>query len=132
MKKNIFKTIFLFTLATLSITACKSLRNTSKQISIINYSTPLNRETTVQVIGIGQQVPYNVKLLGSVKIGEAGFTKTSNCTYQKVLNDAIEQARTMGGNLIQIIEHKEPDFRSSCHRIKADVYLILPGEIREK
>ena len=89
MKKNIFKTIFLFTLATLSITACKSLRNTSKQISIINYSTPLNKEIPVQIIGIGQKVLDNVKLLGSIKIGDEGFTKMANCTKQaqwKVIN----------------------------------------------
>ena len=127
MKKNILKTIFLLALVPFFITACK----TSKYTNIINYSTPLNKEVQVKVIGIGQKVPDNAKLLGSVNIGDSGFTKTSNCTYQAVLNEAIEQARTMGGNLIQIIEHKEPDFTSTCHRIKVDVYLVVPGEIRE-
>lgn len=110
------KTIFL--LFVLVLAAC----STSKHTSVLNYSTPLPAGTPVEVIGLGQQVPNGAKLLGSISVGDAGFT--TQCSYQEVIRDAINMSRNMGGNVLQITEHKEPDIWSSCHRIKADVYYV--------
>lgn len=110
------KTIFL--LFVLVLAAC----STAKHTSIINYATPLPAGTPVEVRGIGQDIPEGAKLLGSISVGDSGFT--TQCSYQEVLNDALDMARNMGGNLIQITEHKEPDILCDCHRIKADVYFI--------
>lgn len=30
----------------------------------------------------------------------------------------------MGGNVLQITQHKEPNLICDCHRIKADVYYV--------
>ena len=87
----------------------------------MSAATPLPQGTVIQVIGIGQQPPKDAKLIGSVKIGD-GYTLAKNCTYPKVVADAQEQARGMGGNLIQIKKHKEPDILSTCHRLECDVY----------
>ena len=108
----------IFLLFTLVLAAC----STSKHTSVINYATPLPAGTHVEVIGIGQQVPDGAKLLGSISVGDSGFT--TQCSYQEVIRDAINMARDMGGNVLQITEHKEPDIWSSCHRIKADVYHV--------
>jgi hypothetical protein len=94
---------------------------TMKTVSIINYSTPIDTKQAVEVMGIGQQIPSNYKLLGSIKIGDGGFT--TKCSYAEVITDAQIQARAMGGNVLVITKHKEPDAWSSCHRINADVYL---------
>lgn len=115
MKKLILLFVLLFPLF-----SC----HTKKNINVINYSTPLSSNENVEVIGIGQNVMDGAKLLGSASVGESGFTPTQKCTYSVVLNEIINIARSMGGNLIQITEHKEPDGHSTCHRIKADVYLI--------
>lgn len=112
MKKTIFL-LFMLVLA-----AC----STSKRTSVLNYATPLPAGTHVEIIGLGQQVPDGAKLLGSISVGDAGFT--TQCSYQEVIRDAINMSRNMGGNVLQITEHKEPDIWTSCHRIKADVYYI--------
>lgn len=108
----------IFLLFTLVLSAC----STSKQTSVLNYATPLPAGTHVEIIGLGQQVPDGAKLLGSISVGDSGFT--TQCSYQEVVRDAINMARNMGGNVLQITEHKEPDIWTSCHRIKADVYYI--------
>ena len=110
----------LFCLAFFGV-SCES----SKKVSVVSVSTPLSIDALVDVIGQGQKVPNDSKLLGQIKIGESGMTATKNCTYARVLEDAQKQARVLGGNLIQIIEHKEPSaLGSSCHRLKCDVYLV--------
>lgn len=108
----------IFLLFTLVLSAC----STSKQTNVLNYSTPLPAGTPVEVIGLGQKLPNNVKFIGSISVGDSGFT--TKCSYQDVINDAINLARGMGGNIIQITEHKEPNILCDCHRIKADVYYI--------
>lgn len=100
-----------------------SCGTTSKQVSVVAVATPLPAGTTVEVMGAGQPVPAGAKYLGAVKIGD-GNTATKNCTYAKVVADAQEQARAMGGNLLQIKKHTEPNLISTCHRIECDVYLL--------
>jgi hypothetical protein len=92
---------------------------TSKKVSIAQYATPTTEQ--VQIIGIGQQVPSEAVLLGSVNIGDTGLT--TKCSYADVINEAIIQAQAMGGNILYIKQHKEPStLGSSCHRIKCEVY----------
>ncbi len=68
--------------------------------------------------------------IGSVQIKEKGLS--INCDYKTVLALAEKQAREMGGNCLVITEHKEPDFRSTCHRISCDVLRIINPENYEK
>ena len=112
------KKVFLFLFISLVLISC----GTSKTTSVLNYSTPLPAGTPVEVIGIGQKLPNDVKFIGSISVGDSGFT--SNCSYQEVINDAMSLARGMGGNIVQITSHKEPDIWSTCHRFKADVYYM--------
>jgi len=95
---------------------------TSKKVSVINYSTPLATTEQVNIYGASQQLPNGLKFIGSLSIGDAGFT--TNCSYSDVVTDAQNQARAMGGNCLVITKHTEPNIWSTCHRIKADVYLI--------
>lgn len=98
-----------------------SCATTSKQVSVLAVATPLPPGTQVEVIGAGQALPTGAKYLGAVNIGD-NMTATKNCTYAKVVADAQEQARAMGGNVIQIKKHTEPNAWSTCHRIECDVY----------
>jgi hypothetical protein len=93
---------------------------TSKNVSVVRYETPNTGE--VQVIGVGQSVPEGAVLVGSVNIGEGGATPSNRCTYGKVLQAAIQETQGMGGNILYIKQHKEPDLLSTCHRIKCEVY----------
>jgi len=94
--------------------------STSKQVNVIKYMTPTT--SLVKVLGLGQTVPENAELLGSFKIGDSGFT--TKCSYSEVITDATNQAKSMGGNYLLIIKHKEPNFWSTCHRLTCEVYLV--------
>jgi len=95
---------------------------TVKNVNVLTYSTPLASNVPIEFMAQGQNVPNNAKLLGSINIGDSGFTV--NCSYQQVINDLQNQARKMGGNLLYITEHKVPDSSSTCHRISANVYKV--------
>jgi len=95
---------------------------TKKVVTILNYSTPLGAGENVEILGQGQKVPEKAKLIGHIKISD-NWTRTVNCTYDVVIKEAQVQARAMGGNLLQITEHLPPGTKSTCHRMKLDVYL---------
>ena len=61
------------------------------------------------------------KKLGTIKSGDNAFTTT--CDYIGTINDAKEQAKNMGGNLVKITQLIAPTFISKCYKIQADVYL---------
>lgn len=59
-------------------------------------------------------------LIGTLKIGDTGFT--TDCGYNKVIEDAKEQARKFGGNIIQVTELKRPKkWGSTCYRIEGKI-----------
>ncbi|MDR3327087.1 MAG: DUF4156 domain-containing protein [Prevotellaceae bacterium] len=93
---------------------------TVKRVSVLNYSTPLSADTEVEIYSSTQQIPSNLLFLGTVSIGDGGFT--TKCSYSEVINDLKQQSLAVGGNVLVITMHKEPSFASTCHRIKADVY----------
>ncbi len=112
------KVVYYFVALTLLFSSCQ----TSKTIGVVNFATPQPKDTKVEIFGMGQKLPEGLKLLGQIKIGDSGLT--TNCGYDTVISQAQDAARTMGGNVLQITWHKEPNILgSSCHRIKADVYL---------
>jgi len=83
---------------------------------------PLDYKEEVRVFGINEQTPSNAEKLGIIKVGDSGFS--TKCDYATVLDKAITEARKVGGNVLKIIEHKLPDFWSTCHRITAEVLKI--------
>lgn len=81
----------------------------------------------VMVLELLDPVPPKAELLGTVKIGDSGVS--SKCNYTQVIEKAKEEARKAGGNLVKIVEHKIPDFVSSCHRIKVEILRLDPAEL---
>ena len=109
------KTIFLLLL----FASCMP----SRKVSILSNSQSLPIGASVNIIGIGQKLPENAKLLGQIRIGDNGFS--TNCKYDEVLAIAVNECRKMGANTFQIIQHKDPTaLGSTCHRIKGDAYLV--------
>lgn len=85
---------------------------------------PLSDQAEVTVLDIDDAVPDKAQELGTVRIGDTGWTLSKNGTYDKVLDIARTQAVTAGGNVLKITEHKYPDFTSSIHRLKATIYNV--------
>ncbi len=107
------KTLSFFALICV-LTGC----NPKVTTQIVKSLPETDKYQGVEVIELNQEVPKNVEIIGRVKVGDTGFTMTSNCTYYAVVEKAKEEARKMGGNMIKITEHKLPGM-STCHSITA-------------
>lgn len=98
--------------------------NTLISTGVTKSYEPVEYTENVAVFEPNQPIPDNAEILGHVKIDEARFTLTSNCTYNVVINEAKYQTRKIGGNAIKITEHILPSATSSCHKIEADILKI--------
>jgi hypothetical protein len=109
---------YLLFVTVLLLTACSAQLTSS---FVKKYPT-LHYLEEVRVFAINEAVPPNVEKLGTIRVGNSGFS--IKCNYETVLDMAKLEARKVGGNAIKIIQHKQPDFWSTCHRITADVLRI--------
>ncbi|GHS85756.1 hypothetical protein FACS1894201_05840 [Bacteroidia bacterium] len=90
--------------------------------SIQKTYAPLDYKQEVIVFGIEEQMPPEAEKLGTIKVGDAGFT--TNCNYAVVIDKAKTEARKVGGNALKITKHSLPDAISTCHRITANVLKV--------
>ena len=112
---------FLIFLVGLFIFAISCSPKISTSISK-NYAALDYRENVV-VFGLEDAEPENAELLGTVKIGDSGFT--TDCSLETVIEKAKTEARKIGGNAIKITKHDSPStLGSSCHRITANILKI--------
>lgn len=81
-------------------------------------------DESIRVFGLYSEIPADAEVLGTVKIGDTGFTASKNCTFQDVLNAAKEEAKKAGGNAIKIVDHIPPG-KSTCHRITAKILRLV-------
>ena len=115
------KHIALFISILLILTGC----DTKKMTNVLTYRSPYGGN--VEIKGIGEAVPPESTFLGTIFVGEKGMTRKKNCTWQAVLADAVYLAKNMGGNMLVITEHREPNvWISTCHQISANVYYVNP------
>lgn len=107
---------FSYLLILYFFTACGPKVNTT---FTKNYA-PLDYREEVLVLDVQAPIPDNADNLGTIKIGDTGFS--TDCDWNAVIEKAKLEARKVGGNIIKIIEHKPPTtMGSSCHRITAYV-----------
>ena len=83
---------------------------------------PLDYKQEVRVFEIEEQTPPNSEKLGTIKVGDSGFS--TDCDYPVVLEKAKIETRKVGGNALKITKHSLPDLWSTCHRITADVLKV--------
>ncbi len=81
---------------------------------------PIASKEDIILLDEKDKVPENSVLIGDLKIGDSGFS--TDCSYQTVIENAINTAKNSGANIIQLIEIKEPNFASTCYRIKTKLY----------
>lgn len=92
-----------------------------------NFTNPypmLAPDDEVVVLEEHQPAPQDADKIGSIKVGDTGFTLSQNGTYDKVINIIDSYSREVGGNVIKITAHQVPDFFSTIHRVNADLYHI--------
>ncbi|MBO4557841.1 MAG: hypothetical protein J5693_04465 [Bacteroidales bacterium] len=117
MKKLVFTLICAFALA-----ACSPKVATS----ITNSYPPFDESKEVYVIGIEQSdlIIEKAKMLGTIKIGDTGFTSRKAGSWESVIEIAKQQARQAGGNVIRITSHIPPNLDCTTHRITADILRV--------
>ncbi len=114
MKTN----VFLIIGSILFLASCSARLTSSMQKTY----APLDYREEVRVLGIGEEVPSGAEKIGTIKVGDSGFS--TKCNYKDVLDKATIEARKVGGNTLKITTHKLPDAWTSCHRITADVLKV--------
>jgi TonB family protein len=107
---------------------CVFLGGCVPPVVLTTLKEPVNAEAAVDrsyfyIIEEHEPRPANPKVIGSVKVTDHG--SSIHCTYPEVL--ALAKAATMkaGGNAIKIQSHKVPDWYSTCHRIEAEMLLLI-------
>jgi hypothetical protein len=97
--------------------------------TITKSYVPLDYKEDVLVLDLQTPIPDNAENMGTVKIGDNGFS--TKCDWNTVIETAKMEARKVGGNAIKIMKHKPPSaLGSSCHRITAAVlHIDNVGEI---
>jgi hypothetical protein len=117
MKKH--KMLLLAAGYLLTFSACAPKVTTS----ISNRHDTLGYRDEVLVFGVKDSVPDNSEVLGTVKIGDSGFT--TDCGWDEVVGLAKLEARKVGGNGIKIAKHAPPNiFTGTCHRITANILRV--------
>ena len=114
------KKVFFLLLSTALLSA--ACGPAARVLSSADNYPPLPEYVNVFVLDLSEQAPADGAFVGVLEVGDSGFSM--DCDYQTVILKAKEQARTMGGNLVKITDHKKPNFFSTCHRIRANVYLM--------
>lgn len=116
--KNKYFTLFILPLVFWN--SCTPLVTTKLEENI----TASNVDDPIVVFGLHTSIPADAEVIGTIKIGDTGFTITNNCSFQDVLDLAKMEAKKAGGNAIKITDHIPPG-NSTCHRITAKI-LRLP------
>lgn len=90
------------------------------------YRDPLGYKEEVILLRQDDAVPESALLLGVVKVGDTGFSKSNH--FEDVIRHATEEARKAGGNILHLTKHKRPDMWATTHRIKANIYYMENAE----
>lgn len=88
---------------------------------------PIKTESEIFILKLNDSLPVKSNFVGEIKIGDTGFS--SDCGYSKVIDEAKNTAKKAGANIVRITEIKEPNFGSTCYRIKANLYRNLDQEV---
>ena len=113
------KKIFTFIFAVLLLSSCKT--HLKQVISMDDYYAPVDEVT---IISSGQTLPDNLIRVGSISVGESGWTPTEECTYQACMEAIRVAAKKNGAHVVYIVTIKEPDrvWGSTCYDITADFF----------
>lgn len=111
------KKIIILITVIIAIASC----NVRKSTAIYITGRP-SYDGEVKVLVKNSPVPAGAVLLGTVYVGDTGFTV--KCNYETVQKAALTEAAKMGGNYFLITAHSLPGFLSSCHRLRGNVYWV--------
>lgn len=108
------------------LTGCQSA---PRVIAELTEHYPARQADSVMVYELGDSVPAEAKVIGTVKVTDGGMTPAYNCLYGNMVSLAVKKTAESGGNALRIDQHKEPSvWTSTCHRIWGSM-LLLPDSL---
>ena len=112
----------LFSLLLLAAAFCSCSPKIHKNI-IKQMPYPNGTHSEVTVYDTDDVVPDNAEVIGSLSVGDGGFT--THCDWETIIETAKKEAKTSGGNGLEILQHSYPGENSSnCHQIVAYILNI--------
>lgn len=113
------KRIVLALFVSFCLFSCKT--QLKQIVSMDDYYAPVDEVT---IISSGQTLPDGLIRVGSISVGESGWTPTEECTYQACMEAIRVAAKKNGAHVVYIVTIKEPDrvWGSTCYDITADFF----------
>ena len=108
--------IYLLFLIGFVLQSCSS----SIKTNIIQSYDRIDENQEIIILRNHNNFPDEVKKVGDIKAGDTGFS--TKCDYAYVMAELQNNARKSGANIINITEEKDPNFGSTCYRVKADLF----------
>lgn len=93
---------------------------------VANERPPLPVDS-VRIFLYGERLPSSAVVIGDVAVKDRGTT--TKCNYDYVVQLGKEATARHGGNALQIMEHREPSFKSTCHQISGNMLYLTPAEM---
>lgn len=93
---------------------------------VANERPPLPVDS-VHIFLFGERIPSSAVMIGDVAVKDRGTT--TKCNYDYVVQLGKEATARHGGNALQITEHREPSFKSTCHQIFGNMFYLNPTQM---
>lgn len=93
---------------------------------VANERPPLPVDS-VHIFLFGERIPSSAVMIGDVAVKDRGTT--TKCNYDYVVQLGKEATARHGGNALQITEHREPSFKSTCHQIFGNMLYLNPTQM---
>lgn len=123
--KHLYTLLIMMAVASL-LTGCQTA---PRVITELTEHYPARQADSVMVYELGDQVPSEAKVIGTVRVTDGGLTPAYSCLYGNMLSLAVKKTAESGGNALRIDKHKEPSvWTSTCHRIWGSM-LLLPDSL---
>ena len=119
MKKlfcNTLKIQLFLVICLLFFTCC----GVKKVVSVSSYYSPTTGY--IPMIQTNHPLPDKIYRIGSIVVGESGFTSSSKCSYEECIKIIEAEARQVGAQLIYLVKVREPDSYSTCYNVTAELY----------
>lgn len=114
-----FKIIAALCVCCVLFLSCRASRELKKNVYVDRFYA---KTTNLDVFQVGQKLPDNLFRIGSVTVGEAGFTRTEDCTYEACLSAIKKEAQNAGADVVYIVSILEPGGWSTCYSVTAELY----------
>ena len=106
------------------VTSC----NTPLKV-LVNVREYHERTEKIRFIQTGQTLPDNIKRIGSIEVGEGGWTPERECTYEACMNAIENEAKRAGADIVYIVKIVEPNvWKGTCYDITAEFYIYAENQ----